>query len=70
MTDAINAVLSFFQAILAFGKNFLEGTYAVLTIIPRAVTFLIGTIGYVPSAIAIFAIFGISISIVLLILGR
>lgn len=70
MTDAINAVLTFFQSIASIGKNFLEGVFSLLALIPQGIAFITSTIGFIPSAISIFAIVGISIAVVLLVLGR
>lgn len=70
MTDAINAVLIFFQSIGNILTNLFESIFSLLSLIPQGIAFITSTIGFLPSILTVFALAGISICVVFQILGR
>lgn len=63
-------VINFFQAILAVLQNLVVGIAQMLLMVPRAVTFLTYTIGFVPSMLAVSITAIITVNVVYLIIGR
>lgn len=60
----------FFLSVYHFIESFFTGLFNVLKSIPQILSFTTNAIGYLPSALTIFAILTVTISIVYLIVGR
>ena len=70
MVDALKSVLDFFGTILDFVEYLVTGLVQLIAMIPSAFAMLTYSIGYLPSVLLAFAAVAITLSIVLLILGR
>ena len=73
----MESIISFFQWIadlfgilFDFVVNFLESIINFFKIIPTVLTFITASIGYLPSAVMIYATVAVTVAIVLLVLGR
>ena len=70
MVDALKSVLDFFGTILDFVEYLVTGLVQLIAMIPSAFAMLTYSIGYLPSVLLAFAAVAITLSIVILILGR
>lgn len=63
-------IVNFIQAIFAFLLNLLSGTAQMLFMIPKAVSFLTYSLGFMPATIAVVVTALITVNVVYLIIGR
>lgn len=70
MLDFLTTIVDFFGAIGSFLMNIVEGLAFVIMMIPKAMSTMTVVFGYLPAALSVFAIAGVSICIVYHLLGR
>lgn len=70
MLNVFNAILDFCQMLASFVQNLVTGLFSMINMIPQAFTAINYTIGYMPPALLVFALSGITICIVFHIIGR
>ena len=70
MLDFLTAIVDFFGAIGSFLLNIVEGIAFILLMIPKALNIFTVSYGYMPSALAVFAMAGISICVIYFLIGR
>lgn len=70
MLNALTGILDFCKMLADFVSNLVTSLFSIITMIPQAFTSLNYTIGYMPAELAVFALTGISICIVLQLIGR
>lgn len=63
-------IINFIQAIYAFVTNIVSGTVQMLLMIPKSVSFLTYSLGFIPSVIAVVVTALITVNVVYLIIGR
>lgn len=70
MTAFFQSVIDFFSMLGAFVKNLVQSLFYLVSLLPKAVTFVTQVTGYVPSFVLAFLLAGVMISIVFMIVGR
>lgn len=68
--NGFNWFVDTFQSIWNFITSLFSGLVSMLQMIPQVVSMVTGTIGYLPSVLAVFATLTITVSVLYLILGR
>lgn len=68
--NGFNWLVDTFQSIINFVMQFFEGFISMFRMIPQIVSMVTGTVGYLPSVLAVFATLTVTISVLYLILGR
>ena len=68
--NGFNWLVDTFQSIWNFITSLFSGLVSMLQMIPQVVSMVTGTIGYLPSVLAVFATLTITVSVLYLILGR
>lgn len=63
-------ISNLFEILFNFIVNFIDSILNFLKILPTVLTFLFSSISYLPDVLISFATIGITISIVLLLIGR
>lgn len=70
MTDFLAQITDFLFAIGSFLLNIVEGLVYLVAEIPKSVQFLGIVTGYIPAPLLAFALAGISICVVFMLIGR
>ena len=70
MLDFLKTILDFLVMVKDLIVNVITGLFSVLTLIPQGLQFVTGSIGYMPSVLATFAITGITICIIFFVIDR
>lgn len=70
MLEFLSNIMDAITSFISFLFNSITNFISVLALIPQGVAFLTTAAGFLPSFITVFVILGITISIVLFIIGR
>lgn len=70
MLNFLTAIVDFFSAIGSFLLNIVEGIAFILQMIPQALGIVTLSYGYMPAALSVFAMAGISVCIIYFLIGR
>lgn len=70
MLDALTAIISAIQSVIQFLINTVNSLVSFFASIPTYVAFLTSSINLIPSVIVPFAIAGVSVYVVLLLIDR
>ena len=70
MINFFESVLGFFQMLGNALINALNGIFSLIMLIPKAFVMVTTCLDYIPPQITVFAVAGLSVTIVFLILGR
>lgn len=70
MIQFFQGVATFFEAIGTFVINILSGLKYLVTVIPKSLTTLTYIVGFMPPVLVAFALAGITVSVVFLVIGR
>lgn len=70
MGAVLETIVNFIYSIGMVLANFLDGLWQMITMIPKAVTFLTMAMGHMPGIVSVFIYALVMINIVYLILGR
>lgn len=70
MLEFLTAIVDFFSAIGSLLLNIVNGIVFILYMIPDALGIVTLSYGYMPAALSVFAMAGISVCIVYFLVGR
>lgn len=63
-------IINFVQALFAFLMNIVSGTAQMLVMIPKSVSFLTYSLGYIPAVVSVIVTALITVNVAYLIIGR
>lgn len=70
ISEALNKIIEFFGSIIDFAVGLVSGLFDLLQLIPATVQMFMGSVNSLPDVLVPFAVSGIAIAIILLVVGR
>ena len=70
MVQFFQGIANFFQSLGAFIINILSGLKYLVTVIPKSLTMLTYSLGFMPTVLIAFALALVTVSVVYLVIGR
>lgn len=70
MASFFSSLWDIISSVIEFFKSFIEGLFTFLKLLPGLVAQATSAIGYLPSLVIVFATLTITISVIMIIVGR
>ena len=70
ISDFLSSIWGALQSLFSFVLSTIKGLFAVFSMLPKFITYVTSSIGFLPSLIAVFATATVAIAIVYLVIGR
>lgn len=70
MLNFLTVIVDFFSAIGSFLLNIVKGVLVIISMFPAALNIITLAYGYMPAALSVFAMAGISVCIIYFLIGR
>lgn len=70
IAEFLGSIWSAIQSLFSFVISTIKGLLSLFTMLPKFITYVTSSIGYMPSMLAVFATATVAIAIVYLIIGR
>lgn len=70
VVDFLGSIWNAIQAIFSFLMSVIRGLISLFAMLPKFITYVTSSIGYMPSMLAVFATATVAIAIVYLVIGR
>ncbi len=70
IADFLGSIWNALQSLFSFVISTVKGLVSVFLMLPKFITYVTSSIGYLPSLIAVFATATVAIAIVYLVIGR
>lgn len=70
IADFLGSIWNAIESIFGFVINTVKGLVSVFLMLPKFITYVTSSIGYLPSMLAVFATATVAIAIVYLVIGR
>lgn len=70
ITDFLISIWDAIQAVFSFLMSLIRGLISLFVMLPKFITYVTSSIGYMPSMLAVFATATVAIAIVYLVIGR
>lgn len=70
ISDFLSSIWGALQSLFSFVLSTIKGLLSVFTMLPKFITYVTSSIGFLPSLLAVFATATVAIAIVYLVIGR
>lgn len=70
IADFLSSIWGALQSLFSFVLSTIKGLLAVFMMLPKFITYVTSSIGFLPSLLAVFATATVAIAIVYLVIGR